>query len=119
MSKLTKPIKVFLDDEAESFFETISERTKNKFLTIFDKTETGLRGDWFEPLKETDGLWEFRLRYNKNFYRMLAFWDRKGEIETLIVATHGFLKKTNKTPISEIKKAESIKDKYFKKKLNK
>ena len=50
---------------------------------------------------------------------MLAFWDRKGEIETLIVATHGFLKKTNKTPISEIKKAESIKDKYFKKKLNK
>lgn len=119
MSKLTKPIRVFLDDEAELFFETVSEKTKIKFLTIFDKTETGLIDDWFEPLKETDGLWEFRLRYNKNFYRMLAFWDKTAEIETLIVATHGFLKKTNKTPVSEIRKAESIKNKYFKKKINK
>ncbi|MBK6821862.1 MAG: type II toxin-antitoxin system RelE/ParE family toxin [Saprospiraceae bacterium] len=34
-------------------------------------------------------------------------------MEKLIVATHGFLKKTNKTPSSEIKKAETLKKKYF------
>lgn len=88
-------------------------------MFLFDKTECGYRGEWFESLKETNGLWEFRLRFNKNFYRLLAFWDRDGEIESLIVATHGFLKKTNKTPTSEIRKAESLKIKYFETKKKK
>ncbi|MBK6823789.1 MAG: type II toxin-antitoxin system RelE/ParE family toxin [Saprospiraceae bacterium] len=108
-----KPIVVILDDEAAVYMENLNEKTRNKFFVLFDKTESGYRGAWFEPLKETDGLWEFRLRFNKNFHRILAFWDRDGEVETLIVATHGFLKKTNKTPSSEIKKAENLKKKYF------
>ncbi|MBK6544627.1 MAG: type II toxin-antitoxin system RelE/ParE family toxin [Saprospiraceae bacterium] len=116
MAALNKPIVVILDDEAEAFFENLNEKTRNKFYVLFDKTESGYRGEWFEPLKETDGLWEFRLRFNKNFYRLIAFWDRDEKVETLIIATHGFLKKTNKTPSSEIKKAEIIKKKYFKNK---
>ena len=119
MSLFAKPIVVFLDAEAEDFILKLTEKTRNKFYVLFDKTESGYRGEWFEPLKETDGLWEFRLRFNKNFYRLLAFWDREGEFETLIVATHGFLKKTNKTPISEISKAESLKIKYFETKKKK
>ena len=120
MSPFIKPVKVFLEVEAELFFNTLPSKTKSKFLKLFDKTEFGLRGEWFEPLKETDGICEFRLRFNTNYYRLLAFWDRDGEVETLIVATHGFLKKTNKTPVAEIKRAESIKHQYFhKKKLNK
>ena len=113
MAAFNKPIVVILDDEAEVFLENLNDKTRIKFYVLFDKTEAGYKGEWFEPLKETDGFWEFRLRFNKNFYRLLAFWDKEDKVETLIIATHGFLKKTNKTPSSEIRKAELIKRRYF------
>lgn len=47
----------------------------------------------------------------KNTYRLLAFWDN--ETGKLVVATHGFIKKTQKTPATEIAKAEQLRKKYF------
>jgi phage-related protein len=49
-------------------------------------------------------------------YRVFAFWDKTGKVETLVVATHGVIKKTNKVPKSEIEKAERIRREYFKNK---
>ena len=40
-----------------------------------------------------------------------AFWDT--EEETLVIATHGIVKKTRKTPLKEITKAEEIRKEYF------
>ena len=40
-----------------------------------------------------------------------AFWDT--EEETLVIATHGIVKKTQKTPLKEIAKAEEIRKEYF------
>lgn len=45
--------------------------------------------------------------------RLLAFWDRTDDQDCLVVATHGFLKKTNKVPIEEIKRAKERMKKYF------
>jgi phage-related protein len=59
-------------------------------------------------------IWEFRTKYNKNQYRLFAFWDKTGEKETLVIATHGIMKKTSKTPKKEIQKAENIRLEYFK-----
>lgn len=56
-------------------------------------------------------IWEFRTQYNGMAYRLLAFWDT--ETETMVVATHGFTKKTQKTPPKEIAKAESLRKEYF------
>ena len=66
-----------------------------------------------ELFKKLDGtnIWEFRTLYNGISYRLLAFWDT--EEETLVVATHGFVKKTDKTPLKEIRKAEAIRKEYF------
>jgi len=66
---------------------------------------------------EGSDIWEFRTLYNGICYRLLAFWDN--DAKSLIVATHGFIKKTEKTPQKEINKAISIRDIYFKNKLNK
>lgn len=33
--------------------------------------------------------------------------------ETLVIATHGIVKKTQKTPLKEIAKAEEIRKEYF------
>lgn len=42
---------------------------------------------------------------------LFAFWDKDGE--TLVVATHGLVKKTQKTPKSEIKHAQAIRKEYL------
>ncbi|MDE7346859.1 MAG: type II toxin-antitoxin system RelE/ParE family toxin [Muribaculaceae bacterium] len=44
-------------------------------------------------------------------YRLFAFWDK--DENTLVVATHGLVKKTQKTPKNEIKKAQAIRKEYF------
>ena len=61
--------------------------------------------------KLTDEIWEFRTRYDKQQIRLLAFWDPN--LKSLIVCTHGFVKKTQKTPKSEIKKALEFRKKYL------
>ncbi len=112
MSDLKRPIEVRLLPEAEEYFLSQNDRIQNKFLKIFEKVELGYRGDWFEKLKGSDGIFEFRYRDNQKFYRFFAFWD-SSEKETLILGTHGFDKKSNEAPQQEIKKAEKVKRQYF------
>lgn len=68
-------------------------------------------------MENSDGIWEFRTLYQKIAYRLFAFWDT--ESDTLIVATHGIIKKTQKTPSKEIAKAEKLKEIYFNNKKQK
>ena len=56
-------------------------------------------------------IWEFRTLFNGICYRLFAFWDT--EIEALVVATHGIVKKTQKTPKKEIERAEKLREEYF------
>ena len=56
-------------------------------------------------------IWEFRTLYNKTAYRLFAFWDT--EDETLVIATHGIIKKTQKTPQKEIARAEQFRKHYL------
>jgi hypothetical protein len=51
---------------------------------------------------------------SNKWYRLFAFWDPTKPIETLIVCTHGLIKKT---PKNEIEKAEQIRKDYFNRKL--
>lgn len=64
----------------------------------------------FKKLENSD-IWEFRTLYNGIAYRLFAFWDT--EKGTLVIATHGIIKKTQKTPPKEIAKAETIMKQYF------
>ena len=45
--------------------------------------------------------------------RLLAFWDKSDNKKTLVIATHGFVKKVEKVPKNEIEKAMRLRDKYF------
>ena len=74
-----------------------------------------INNELFKKLENTD-IWEFRTHYNKTAYRMFAFWDT--DEETLVIATHGIIKKTQKTPPAEIGKAQAIKNHYFEIKNN-
>ena len=112
MPNLNKPIEVRMLKEAEDYILGLDEKIQIKFLKIFERVQLGIRGDWFEKLKDSDGIFEFKYRGQSKFYRVFAFWDST-EQNTLIMATHGIDKKSNKTPPKEIKKAEDIKKRYF------
>ncbi|WP_299755321.1 type II toxin-antitoxin system RelE/ParE family toxin [uncultured Pontibacter sp.] len=110
---MEKPIRVVLEEEARDFLLALPMEIRKKFAIAFRKTEQGYQGDWFEKMTGTDGLFEFRVTGKGKWHRILAFWDKNGPEKTLIVGTHGFDKKTNKTPAKEIKKAERTKQEYF------
>jgi phage-related protein len=62
-------------------------------------------------------IWEFRTLYNNKTYRLFAFWDNVAGQDVLVVATHGILKKTQKTLPKEIEKAEEIRKYYMSTKI--
>jgi phage-related protein len=64
----------------------------------------------FKKLENSE-IWEFRTLFNGSCYRLFSFWDT--ETETLVIATHGIVKKSQKTSPKEITKAEEIRKKYF------
>ncbi len=101
--------------EAIDFLESLDNKTREKIYYNAKKVQIVNDPELFKKL--TDLIWEFRTKYNKNYYRLLAFWDKTEKEPTLVLATHGFVKKTQKTPKSEIKRAEEIRKMYFEQKL--
>ncbi len=110
--EIQQKFKVILYRDAQNFLTRLDEKTRNKILQTFDRASFLLDPETFKKLADTD-IREFRTYFNKQRYRVLAFWDKTQPIDTLIIATHGFVKKTQKTPQKEINKALSIRDLYF------
>ncbi|WP_254411823.1 type II toxin-antitoxin system RelE/ParE family toxin [Dyadobacter diqingensis] len=67
--------------------------------------------------KLNNDIWEFRTRYGSQQIRLLAFWDKTDGTNTLVLATHGFIKKVDKIPSNEIERATNIRARYFESKL--
>lgn len=104
--------KVVLMKEASAFIEKQPLKAQQKiYYNIFKVEEGVMEVEIFKKLENTE-IWEFRTLYNGVCYRLLAFWDT--DEDTLIIATHGIIKKTQKTPAKEIAKAENIRSEYFK-----
>ena len=57
--------------------------------------------------------------YNKTYYRLFAFWDKNDTVDTVVISTHGLIKKTDKTPQGDIDKAERLRKFYFEQKIKK
>jgi len=107
---------ILLLGEVWDLLESIDEKSKDKILYNIDKTRYVNDPELFKKLD--DLIWEFRTKYKKTYYRLFAFWDRIENKETLVVATHGIIKKTDKIPKAEIDKAKAIMKMYFTQKLN-
>ncbi len=104
---------ILLSDEVEEFLDKIDEKARDKIIYNIDKAKYSLDPKIFKKL--TKEIWEFRAKYRSIQYRLLAFWDRRDNKDTLVIATHGFIKKTQKTPKSEIDRAKKIREIYFSK----
>ncbi len=101
---------VYLKD-ANEFLSFLAPKPRQKIYRNIDLSK--LRNDPALLKKLTDEIWEFRTEYEGIQYRLLAFWDRTEATQTLVIATHGFVKKQDKVPKNEIEKAERIRLRYF------
>ena len=93
------------------FFEGRTEEVKDKIdhvLFVISVAER-IPVKFFKHIEGTDGLYEIRVEYGGNIYRIFSCFD-EGK---LVVVFNGFQKKSQKTPAGEIEKALKIKAEYF------
>ncbi len=101
---------IFLEQAIE-FLENMDSKSRSKIYYNIDKAK--LINDPKHFKKLDDEIWEFRTKYNRLQYRLFAFWDKTERTETLVISTHGIIKKVSKVPKAEIEKAEKIRLEYF------
>jgi phage-related protein len=104
-------------DEADKFIAELDAKSAMKVLYNVDLAEQTNDTRLFKKLQSD--IWEFRTNYAGLQIRLLAFWDKTDGQKTLVLATHGFIKKVDKVPKNEIERAIRIREKYFDNKLEK
>ncbi|WP_035648716.1 type II toxin-antitoxin system RelE/ParE family toxin [Flavobacterium sp. ASV13] len=104
---------IFLE-EVFTFLKELKPKHSEKILYNIRKSQTKNDPELFKKLN--DKIWEFRTLYHGNQYRLLAFWDKTDTQNTLVISTHGFIKKQSKVPNKEISKAQKLRLEYFKNK---
>lgn len=98
-------------EEAEEFISKLDKKSIAKIFYNIDLAEQTNDPRLFKKLNGE--IWEFRSKYFGNQVWLLAFWDKRESRKTLVLSTHGFIKKDNKIPQKEIEKAERIRQEYF------
>ena len=105
---------IFMED-ANEFISQLDAKTIRKIFYNIDLAEQTNDPKLFKKLQLD--IWEFRTKFGGKQIRLLAFWDKTDNKRTLVIATHGFVKKVDKVPASEIERAIRLRDKYFENKL--
>ena len=98
-------------EAAVVFLESLEDKAKEKVLYNIWKARITSDKELFKKL--TTDIWEFRTIFKKAYYRLFAFWDKDDKTDTLVISTHGIIKKTGKNPIGEIDRAERKRKQYF------
>ena len=103
---------IFHENHFIEFYQIQNEKVKEKIKYVLEliKQVEKVPEKFLKHLSGTNGLYEVRIEYQSNIYRIFCCFD-KGN---LIVLFNGFQKKTQKTPPKEIAKAELLMIKYFK-----
>lgn len=111
---MERKFKIQFLDEANEFLNSLDEKVREKVIYNIWKSQIVTDKELFKKLQ--DEIWEFRTLFKKSHIRLFAFWDKSGTVDKVVVANHGIIKKTGKTPKGEIEKAERIRKEYFEQK---
>ena len=101
--RFLEPAKVFLDK--------IESKAREKILFNIWKSRETNDPELFKKL--SGDIWEFRTHFKGIQFRLFPFWDKSNTKTTLVIATHGSIKKTQKTPKKDIERAEKLRKDYF------
>jgi len=97
---------------AKDFISGLAPKMRAKMLRVVDFLEANgseLREPYSKPLD--DGIFELRAQVGSDTSRVLYFFVVGGKA----ILTHGFIKKTQKTPPAEIEKAKGYRTEYLSK----
>jgi phage-related protein len=106
---------IFFGNNVIDFYQSQNPKVQLKIEYVLDlvRFEKQVPAKFYKKLENTQGIYEVRVLTSQKSIRILCFQDEG----TLVVLTNAFVKKTQKTPKSEIKLAENIKNEYLKQKL--
>ena len=95
----------------QNFLDSLPGKPVQKIVWVLKLLEDSdiVPGEYLKKITSTKYLWECRIKFGSNSYRVLCFFTDIGEI----VLTNGFVKKTRKTPKFEIEKAELYRKDFF------
>jgi len=114
---VTEKFKVIFLEEADDFLNGLDPKSKEKIIYNIRKAQVINNN---ELLKKLNGeTWEFRTLHNKSYYRLFAFWDKTEKNPSVVVSTHGLVKKTDKIPQEDLDKADRIRKIYYEQKTKK
>jgi phage-related protein len=111
---MAEKFKVEFLPEAVKSMNSLDQKSQQKIYFNIKKAQLTNDPEIFKKLN--DNIWEFRTPYNKTHFRIFAFWDKSPGQQTLVLSTHGLIKKTGKTPKTDLDKAERIRGQYFEQK---
>jgi len=102
---------VFYKEYFLEFYKDLDINLKDKIQYVFEliKQVDRVPEKFLSQITGSDGLFEIRIEYQSNIYRVFCCFDQG----KLIVLFNGFQKKTQKTPRNEIEKAMRLKQEYF------
>ena len=102
---------IFYKEYFLDFFDSQTEKVKDKIEHVLYVISIAERipVKFFKHIEGTDGLYEIRIEFSGNIYRIFSCFD-EGK---LVVLFNGFQKKSQKTPVKEIEKALKLKAEYF------
>jgi phage-related protein len=99
------------------FLDSLAGKTAQKVAWVLSLIEDldVVPSTYFKKLVSTEEIWECRIQHGSNAYRIFCFFDGNA----VVVLTHGLIKKTRKTPVREIERAEAYRRDYFQRRLKK
>jgi phage-related protein len=95
----------------EDFLNNQPIKVQNKIFKVIEAIETLERvpENYLKAISGTKGLYEARISLASNIWRVFCFFDQG----KLVILLNGFIKKTQKTPQKEIKKALRLMQEYY------
>jgi len=98
------------ESPVEIFLDTLDEKIAQKIIAVFKLIEERdlVSSKFLKKLSGTN-IWECRITWKSDIFRILGFLDKNN----VIILTNGFQKKTQKTPSSEILRAEKYRIEYM------
>lgn len=99
------------DCPIEEFLDSLSSKQAQKVawvLRLIEELDL-VPGQYFEKLVNTEDIWEVRVQFGGDIFRLLGFFAGS----SLLILTNGFAKKSQKTPRQEIDLATRRKNEYL------
>ena len=102
---------IFYKSYFQNFYSELDAKTKKKVLQVLSWIQSLdiIPVSMMKSITGVKGLFEIRIEYNSNIYRIFCCFDN-GE---LVILLNGFSKKTQKTPSDEIDRAKRLMKEYF------